>query len=279
MAIRRALSPPIRFPNHSLRRNCVSEILEEERFENFRKGCYYPVETGQVFYSKYQVVGKLGFGVTCTAWLVLDLKSHTYATLKVYIRNEANQEEFQIYKHLSQGNPSHPGYAHVRTALDAFTIPHPGGCHHGLVQKPMWESFRDLLLRNLTHRFTEDLLKAGLMQVFLALDYLHTECKFVHTVTTFSRKYGNDPDGKGYSTRAHLAEVIGMLGAPPLDLLKRGKRCHEFSLKKIPQNSSLAQSEEFLDGQNKEMYLQFMRGMLQWRPEDRKTARELLDDP
>jgi serine/threonine-protein kinase SRPK3 len=27
--------------------------------------------------------------------------------------------------------------------------------------------------------------------------------------------HGNDPDGKGYSTRAHLAEVIGTLGPPP----------------------------------------------------------------
>lgn len=40
--------------------------------------------------------------------------------------------------------------------------------------------------------------------------------------------YGNDPDGKGYSTRAHLAEVIGMLGPPPTDLLKRGIRSHLF---------------------------------------------------
>lgn len=40
--------------------------------------------------------------------------------------------------------------------------------------------------------------------------------------------YGNDPVGKGYSTRAHLAEVIGMLGPPPMDLLGRGIRSHEF---------------------------------------------------
>lgn len=39
---------------------------------------------------------------------------------------------------------------------------------------------------------------------------------------------GSDPDGKGYSTRAHLAEVVGLLGPPPVSLLKRGKRSHEF---------------------------------------------------
>lgn len=40
--------------------------------------------------------------------------------------------------------------------------------------------------------------------------------------------YGNDSDGKGYSTCAHLAEVVGTLGWPPLDLLKQGKRKQEF---------------------------------------------------
>lgn len=40
--------------------------------------------------------------------------------------------------------------------------------------------------------------------------------------------YGNDPDGKGYSTRAHLAEVIGFLGLPPIDMVRAGKRSMEF---------------------------------------------------
>jgi hypothetical protein len=47
----------------------------------------------------------------------------------------------------------------------------------------------------------------------------------------------------------------------------------------VPQNTSLERSEEFLEGRNKEMFLAFIRGMLQWRPEDRKTAKELLEDP
>lgn len=102
-------------------------------------------------------------------------------TLKTYTREEENQDEFHIYQQLNQGSSWHPGYAHIRKALDIFTIPRSGGDHLCLVQKPMWESFRDLLYRNPCHRFTEDLLKAGLIQVFLALDYLHTECKLVHT--------------------------------------------------------------------------------------------------
>lgn len=102
-------------------------------------------------------------------------------TLKIYTRHEDNQAEFQIHKQLNQGSSWHPGHAHIRKALDVFTIPSSRGNHSCLVQTPMWESFRDLLYRNPNHRFTEDLLKSGLMQIFLALDYLHTECKLVHT--------------------------------------------------------------------------------------------------
>ncbi|KAJ5930542.1 hypothetical protein N7466_006035 [Penicillium verhagenii] len=275
-------------------------------------------------FSHQRILGKLGFGTTSTVWLARDLEGHRYVTLKIYTRNEGNQEEFQIDKQLDQGNSWHPGHDHVRKALDIFIIPSSGGGHPCLVQNPMWESFKDLLYRNPSHRFTEDLLKAGLMQIFLALDYLHTECKLVHTDTKSDnilqeigdksilesstqaelqspspRKiiwdlfegrhlfYGNDPDGKGYSTRAHLAEVMGILGSPPLDMLQRGKRSQEFFTSdgkwkqdiEIPTEVSLELSEEFLEGENKEMFMAFMRSMLQWRPEDRKTAKELFRDP
>ncbi|OJJ68258.1 hypothetical protein ASPBRDRAFT_77961 [Aspergillus brasiliensis CBS 101740] len=369
---RRAPLPPRRFPTTGFTTIPASTILEEERFSSFRNGNYYPVNIGDIFASKYQVLGKLGYGSTSTVWLDQDLQF-------IYTRDKSHTEEFNIYQHISQGNPSHTGYSYVRAALDTFIIPHPGGDHPCLVQQPMWDSFHDLLFRNPRRRFTEDLLRYGLMQVFLALDYLHSECKVVHTdikggnilqeiedealprklvdgmpvyasrrfglPRTFGRAvlsdfgsavrgdekrdhdaqpavyrspevmlqtewsypidiwnvgvmiwdlfegkhmfYGEDPDGKGYSSRAHLAEVIGLLGHPPLDLLQRGRRSHEFFTEEgrwkqeipIPHTGGLETSEEYLEGSNKKAFLSFMRGMLQWRPEDRKTAQELLRDP
>ena len=47
----------------------------------------------------------------------------------------------------------------------------------------------------------------------------------------------------------------------------------------IPANLSLEDSEKNLEGRNKELFLQFIRSMLRWVPEERKTARELLEDP
>lgn len=109
------------------------------------------------------------------------MRAHEHVTLKIYTRDGDPQGEFQIYQQLGKGNHSHPGYSHIRTALETFTIPRIGGDHTCLVQKPMWESFKDLRYRLPNGLFTEQLLKGSLKQLFLALEYLHTECKLVHT--------------------------------------------------------------------------------------------------
>jgi serine/threonine-protein kinase SRPK3 len=116
--------------------------------------------------------------------------------------------------------------------------------------------------------------------------------------------YGIDPIEKRYLTRAHLAELVAMLGPPPMDMLERGARSKEFfdgdgetALPKwrlklteellgnwiaeinILQGLTLERSEDNLDGEKKEDFLRFVRCMLQWRPEDRWTAKELLGHP
>ncbi|KAL3455405.1 CMGC protein kinase [Aspergillus heterothallicus] len=389
----RSSLPPLRFPTSGFRTISESEVLEEEHLDAFRQGQYYPVNIGDVYSNKYQVLGKLGFGTTSTVWLSRNLQNHEYVTLKVYTRDGGHRSEFEVYEKLKSANPSHQGYRSVRSALELFTVHCPEGNHTCLVQKPMWESLGHLLHRNPSHRFHEDLLRGALQYILLGLDYLHTECKLVHTdikadnllqeivdtsiLESFTsaemeapspRKstnsghtvyksrtfdlprdfggvvlsdfgsavdgekrrnhdaqpnvyrspevmlkadwsypvdiwnvgvmiwdlfedkhmfYGNDPTGIGYSTRAHLAEVAALLGPPPLDMIKRGVRSAEFfsedgkwiSDVHLPRSTSLEESEEYLEGTNKEEFLRFMRGMLQWRPEDRKTAAQLLEDP
>lgn len=73
-ALRRATSPPIYFPTSSFSTVRPSEVLDEERFEKFQQGQYYPAHVGDVICSRYQIVGKLGFGTTSTVWLARDLE-------------------------------------------------------------------------------------------------------------------------------------------------------------------------------------------------------------
>ena len=71
---RRQPWPQLRFPSSGFEVVSDTVLFEEEQLEEFQRGVYYPVKIGDVFASKYQVVGKLGFGVTSTVWLARDLK-------------------------------------------------------------------------------------------------------------------------------------------------------------------------------------------------------------
>lgn len=57
------LSPP---ESHS--------FWEEDSFNDFAKGNYCPVNIGDILDTRYQVVGKLGFGSYSTVWLAHDIK-------------------------------------------------------------------------------------------------------------------------------------------------------------------------------------------------------------
>ena len=103
-----------------------------------------------------------------------------YVALKVFTRN-MGKEEFEIYGRLSTSNPSHPGFPHVRTATATIDLLREGGNHRCLIQKPMWDSWRDTLRKIPTQRFPADMVKSGIGQLLLALDYAHTQCQLVHT--------------------------------------------------------------------------------------------------
>ena len=56
--------------NPSLARD---RAVEEETMHTYKAEEFYPVHIGEVFYRKYEVVGKLGFGTNSTVWLCRDL--------------------------------------------------------------------------------------------------------------------------------------------------------------------------------------------------------------
>lgn len=96
---------------------------------------------------------------------------------------------------------------------------------------------------------------------------------------------GHDPEHQKYRSRAHLAEMIDLLGPPPAGLLAAGRQSGKFfeagefrekGLLKGP--TPLEQRETTLKGEDRERFLRMMRRMLQWEPEKRSSARELAED-
>ncbi|KAJ5185750.1 protein kinase [Penicillium cf. griseofulvum] len=95
-----------------------------------------------------------------------------------------------------------------------------------------------------------------------------------------------DLEFKEYRSRAHLADMINLLGPPPTSLLKQGKATskfftdeYEFSTTDLLKNHvPLEERETTLEGQDKVEFLRLMRKMLQWVPGKRSSARELAED-
>ena len=73
-------SPRRVFSNPNFERITSTCKIEEETFSDYLAARHYPVRIGEVLDSRYQVVGKLGYGAYSTVWVARDLKWVTFLT-------------------------------------------------------------------------------------------------------------------------------------------------------------------------------------------------------
>ncbi|PLB53826.1 kinase-like protein [Aspergillus steynii IBT 23096] len=386
---------PLNFSNPHFARIPLSQKIEEETIPDYVASRYYPTRIGEVFRDRYQVVGKLGFGASSTVWLARDMHYRRYVTLKIYTTSKSMgpqlDDELNMYTRIARGSNRHPGRDAVRSLLDSFDADGPEDQHRCLVHPPLWESVWAFLHRNPVRRLPKPVLAFVLLRLFLGLDYLHSECRIVHTdlkadnimmgiaddtvfhdfearelqdpcprkeidgrtiyVSRDLRKpkkwgapvlcdfgsavagetehvedvqpniyrapevileapwgysvdiwnagcmiwdvfegeslfTGQDPELHKYRSRAHIAEIMRVLGPPPRSLLERGKSSHRFFSEEgefcagipLQDRTPLEQRETTLTGEDKEAFLRLVRKMVQWEPGKRSSARELAED-
>ncbi|PYI17831.1 protein kinase [Aspergillus violaceofuscus CBS 115571] len=100
-------------------------------------------------------------------------------------------------------------------------------------------------------------------------------------------------DNGNHDPFKHLALMVALIGPPPIEFVQRSEttgQCFDHNVdffvgawvaheeSDVPL-TSLESLEKRLSGTEKEFFLRFLRSMLKWLPEERKTARQLLDDP
>ncbi|KAK2736308.1 hypothetical protein FQN55_001694 [Onygenales sp. PD_40] len=90
----------------------------------------------------------------------------------------------------------------------------------------------------------------------------------------------------GHDDAYHPAQMVAVLGPPPLDFLKQGTNFLKYwdesgnwrGLAPIP-DINLEKLEQRLTGDDKDLFLHFVKRMLCWMPEQRPTAEEAIFDP
>ncbi|KAI0330395.1 kinase-like protein [Cubamyces sp. BRFM 1775] len=93
----------------------------------------------------------------------------------------------------------------------------------------------------------------------------------------------------GPDSRHHIAHMVSLLGLPPVKFLKRSEtgepwkyfdtQGHWTGATTLPNDNLEVLLDHRLEGENKAHFLSFVRKMLKWIPEERHSARELLEDP
>ncbi|KAE8407007.1 protein kinase [Aspergillus pseudonomiae] len=339
---RRLPSPARQFPPGPLLDSM--DKVEEEKLAWHSHDNFFPVKIGDVFQSKYQVVGKIGYGGYSTVWLCRDLeyREHVYVTLN-YIN---------VYEHLKSLKSGHTGTVLVRTVLDKFHLSSTDGSHfyQCLVHPPLGMNIQEknIMLNIEDESILVDFEKAEISNPSprkvvgdrviyhsrnLGIPKKHGrpvlsdfgEARFGSESGTYCDDvqpfmyrapevllrmpwnekidiwnlavvawdlfeqghlfYAQD-ENKRESDSHHLAEMIAYLGPPPRDMLEKSEYANKYfdnsgkwkCLAEIPP-TSLADIESNLEGEQQENFLRFIRKMLQWRPEDRPTAKELLSGP
>ncbi|MCJ1410734.1 hypothetical protein MMC19_004820 [Ptychographa xylographoides] len=99
---------------------------------------------------------------------------------------------------------------------------------------------------------------------------------------------GFDEESK-YSLSHHIAEMAAFVGLPSPEYAQRSsdimKKCFTPEGRWLGRGGvtvpsiTLEDSEENLEGEDKALFLEFVRSMLQWAPEERKMAKQLLEHP
>ena len=99
---------------------------------------------------------------------------------------KAAKEELKISQHISSLKSTHEGSNYVRVVEHSFEIETTHGRHLVLafqpLREPLWLVARHLNMLNLASRIFKPFLRI----ILKGLDFLHSECKVIHTGKTRS---------------------------------------------------------------------------------------------
>ncbi|KAM8917181.1 SRSF protein kinase 3-like [Spinachia spinachia] len=162
--------------------------LYEEQQENpadYGIGGYCPVEVGEVFVDRYQVVQKLGWGHFSTVWLCWDMVKGRFVALKVVKSaqtfTETAQDEIKLLKCVRDSDPRDPKRGTVVHLIDDFRITGANGEHVCMVLEVLGHQLLRWIIKSKYSGLPLACVRSILTQVLQGLDYLHTKCKIIHT--------------------------------------------------------------------------------------------------
>ncbi|XP_017286061.1 SRSF protein kinase 3 isoform X2 [Kryptolebias marmoratus] len=158
---------------------------QQEDPADYNIGGYYPVEVGEIFVDRYQVVRKLGWGHFSTVWLCWDMPTRRFVALKVVKSaqtfTETALDEIKLLKCVRESDPKDPKRERIVQLIDDFRISGVTGEHVCMVLEVLGHQLLRWIVKSNYTGLPLPCVKSILRQVLQGLDYLHTKCGIIHT--------------------------------------------------------------------------------------------------
>lgn len=94
---------------------------------------------------------------------------------------ETALDEIQLLQRVTTSAESHPGRSHVVGLVEDFRHEGPNGSHVCMVFEVLGENLLGLIKRYQHRGVPTHIVRQIAKQILLGLDYLHTECRIIHT--------------------------------------------------------------------------------------------------
>lgn len=180
---------------------------EVEPQSDYRPGGYHPVQLGEIFYNRYHIVQKVGWGHFSTVWLCKDTKYNTFVAMKVQKSAsnyaEAAYDEIDILMKVSSNTSSEiwkksiekylpgeeqqelentkRGQCFVVQLLNSFIHTGPNGKHVCMVFEILGVNLLEIIKRYNYKGIPIPITRVISKQILIGLDYLHRVCGIIHT--------------------------------------------------------------------------------------------------
>ncbi|KAG7141201.1 Serine/threonine-protein kinase AFC3 like [Verticillium longisporum] len=283
---------PLTFSNSNFIRIPPGERVEEELFPDYKASRYYPVIIGQVLKDRYQIVGKLGFGVSSTVWLARDLEGRRHVALKLFIHSQSMggqlDREVSIYKHIKADNIMlgiEDDSVFTAFEEEELSDPSPRKTVDG---RSIYVSRELQLPKAWGAPVLCDFGSAVIGEIEHLEDVQPDIYRAPEVIVEAPWSYSIDIWNTGCVIwDLFEGEIIGLLGPPPQTLLQTGRSSHKFFTDTgnlrgadlgLLAGASLEERETSLKGDSQKKFLAMMRKMLQWEPSKRSSAKALAED-
>ncbi|KAF7179707.1 hypothetical protein CNMCM7691_008756 [Aspergillus felis] len=288
-------------------------LVDEEISPVDNSKYFYPARPEEVLADRYQILVKVGWGVSSTVWLARDLQGHieepeSVVALKIANNNASSAcHEREVEEHISTADPSHRVPYDFGPLKSLRSIPQlvDFGLATRLEEDDDWgvwpiqpDHYRapEVILGN-GWQMPADIWNLGV----LLWDMIEGKELFRHI---------HDQQGR-YDAKLHIAEMMALLGPPPPAVIQRYQYMREYSWPEpvrreddrvcqtaeeyfcgpffdnngrflyedlIP-DRKLGDTVIFLEQEEREAFLDLAKGMLAWHPDARKKAGELAEHP